>query len=192
MTGIRPRAIGHVGLIARDLERFVSFYEQVLGLRVSDRMPFPDESPFYEGVWLRCNSDHHVLSVFGLRTPCGDGVGLPSAARAGRPGLHHLGFEMASFEDLKRAACYVRSNEIPLQGMRTGGPGVQLRLYFWDPEDNIVELYWAMDQVGWDGSTRPFPPVTNIDIESIDVDAWLDMKGPEFKPGAEPVAAGTP
>jgi catechol 2,3-dioxygenase len=185
---IRPRSIGHIGLIARDLERFVSFYERVLGLQVSDRMPYPEDSPFYEGVWLRCNSEHHVISVFGLREPSNG----PSAARAGRHGLHHLAFEMASFEDLKRAARYVRENGIPLQGMRTGGPGVQLRLYLWDPEDNIVELYWAMDQVGWDGRTRPYPPVTDIDLETIDVDAWLEMKGPEFNAGVEPAEASAP
>jgi hypothetical protein len=34
--------------------------------------------------------------------------------------------------------------------------------------------------VGWDGSTRPFDPVENIDIETIDLDAWLAMKGAEF------------
>ncbi len=182
---IRPLGLGHVGLMARDLEAFVSFYERVLGLQVSDRMPFSEEFPYYEGVWMRCNADHHVLSVFGLREPY-DG---PSTARAGRPGLHHLGFEVASFDELVRAARYVREHDIPLQGMRKGGPGVQLRLYFWDPEDNIVELYWAMDKIGWDGVSRPYPPVSSVDLESIDIDSWLDMKGAEFKPGAPPVAA---
>jgi catechol 2,3-dioxygenase len=177
---VRPRGIGHIGLMARDLEAFVAFYERVLGFQVSDRMPFPDEFPYYEGVWLRCNSDHHVISVFGLR----DAPEGPSTARAARPGLHHLAFEMASFEDLLSLARYVRAHDIPLQGMRTGGPGVQLRLYLWDPEDNIVELYWAMDKVGWDGVTRPYPPVTQIDIETVDIDTWLEMKGAEFSPGA--------
>ena len=51
---IRPRGIGHIGLMARDLEAFVSFYEQVLGMQVSDRMPFSEDFPYYEGVWLRC------------------------------------------------------------------------------------------------------------------------------------------
>lgn len=173
---IRPRRIGHIGLLARDLEGFVAFYERVLGLQVSDRMPFSDEFPWYEGVWLRCNSDHHVISVFGLR----DAPAEPSSARGARPGLHHLAFEVATFEELQQAARYVREHDIPLQGMRTGGPGVQLRLYFWDPEDNIVELYWAMDQVGWDGETRPYPPVTPVDLETIDIDEWLAMKGSEF------------
>ena len=131
---------------------------------------------------MRCNANHHVLSIFGLREPY-DG---PSCARAARPGLHHLGFEVASFDDLQRAARFVREHGIPIQGMRTGGPGVQLRLYFWDPEDNIVELYWAMDKVGWDGLVRPYPPVTSVDLESFDVEAWLRVKGAEFEPPRRP------
>jgi catechol-2,3-dioxygenase len=95
-------------------------------------------------------------------------------------GLHHVAFEMASFADLRRAAQAVREHRLPLQGMRTGGPGCQLRLYLWDPEGNIIELYWALDQIGWDGRTRPFPPVENVDLESLDVDRWLEAKGPEF------------
>src|ERR1700730_12304914 len=173
--------------MARDLEGFVSFYERVLGLHVSDRMPFSEDFPWYEGVWMRCGSYHHVLSIFGLR----DADDRPSTARSARPGLHHLGFEVATFEDLKKAARYVREHEIPLQGMRTGGPGLQLRLYFWDPEDNIVELYWAMDNIGWDGISRTYPPVTNVDLESIDVDEWLELNGAGFKPGA-PRATAAP
>ena len=170
---IRPIRLGHVGLISRDLDAIVAFYENVLGLKVSDRMPFPEDTPWYEGVWMRCNTDHHVLSIFGLRQP-DEG---PSAVRDGRAGLHHLAFEMASFEDLRRAACYAREHEIPVQGMRTGGQGVQLRLYLWDPEDNIVELYWGLDQIGWSGESRPYPPVVSIYLESVDIDAWLDQKG---------------
>lgn len=173
----RPRAIGHVGLIARDLERFVEFYERVLGFRVSDWMTFPQESPFDKGVWMRCNSDHHVISVF---RPKQDPPEAPSTARSTVPGLHHMGFEMSSFEDLLSAVRYAREQGLEIQGMRTGGPGMQLRLYIWDPEDNIVELFWGMDKVGSDGTTRPYEPVTNIDLEQFDVDAWLQMKGIEF------------
>jgi catechol 2,3-dioxygenase len=184
---VRPRRIAHLGLISRDLDRFVSFYEEVLGFQVSDRMPYPEDSPYYEGVWMRCNSDHHVFSVFGMR----DTPPAPADPRAPRPGMHHVAFEMESFEALRQAARMVRERGIPLQGQRTGGPGCQLRLYFWDPDDNMVELYWGLDQIGWDGRTRPFPAVTPIDLETMDIDAWLDAKGSEFKPGV-PVAGGEP
>ncbi len=179
----RPRRIGHVGLIARDLERMVRFYCDVLGFHVADRMTFSETSPIRDGVWLRIGTDHHVLSVFDLREgeappPPEDAYPIPNS------GLHHVAFEMASFEDLRQAARQVREEQIPLQGMRTGGPGCQIRLYFWDPEGNIIELYWALDQIGWDGRSRPYGPVETIDIESLDVDRWLDAKGPEFAIGA--------
>lgn len=182
----RPRRIGHVGLVARDLERMVRFYCDVIGMQVVDRMAFPETSPIRDGVWLRIGTDHHVISMFDLREgeaapPARDSYPLPPA------GLHHIAFEMACFEDLRRAARVVRERGLPLQGMRTGGPGCQLRLYLWDPEGNIVELYWALDQIGWDGRPRPFPPVENIDLESFDLGAWLEAKGPEF--ASAPVGA---
>ncbi|MBS1843390.1 MAG: VOC family protein [Actinobacteria bacterium] len=175
----RPRRIGHVGLVARDLERMVRFYCEVIGMQVSDRMSFPETSPIRDGVWLRIGTDHHVLSMFDLR----DGAEAPTAQDSyplPSHGLHHMAFEMASFEDLRRAARVVREQQIPLQGMRTGGPGCQLRLYLWDPEGNIIELYWALDQIGWDGRARPYPPVETINLESVDVDSWLEWKGAEF------------
>jgi catechol-2,3-dioxygenase len=178
---VRPERIAHIGLVSRDLERFVSFYEEVLGFQVSDRMPYPEDSPYFEGVWMRCNSDHHVISVFGLRETPTEAVS-PRVKTA--PGLHHIAYKMQSFEDLQRITRYVREHEIPIQGSRTGGPGNQLRLYFWDPDDNMIEVYWALDQIGWDGRARPYPPVTPIDLETMDIVEWLDSKGPEFLPGA--------
>jgi len=178
----RPRRLGHIGLVAADLERITEFYREVLGMRESDRMPYPEDSPFTEGVWLRCNNDHHVISIFGLRDPpprTGD-------TRAPKPGTHHIAFELGSFEELRTAARYVREQGIPVQGMRTGGPGCQLRVYFWDPEDNMVELYWGLDQIGWDGHARPYPPIEPIDLETFDVSAWLEWKGQEF------ASTGTP
>jgi catechol 2,3-dioxygenase-like lactoylglutathione lyase family enzyme len=181
-VSVRPRRIGHIGLVSRDLERLVRFYEEVLGFQVSDRMPYPEDSPYYEGVWMRCNSDHHVFSAFGLRTAPPPPQSDPRALAT--PGFHHVAYEMESFEDLQRAARYAREHDIPIAGMRTGGPGCQLRVYLWDPDDHMVELFWGLDTVGWDGRARPYPPLEPIDLETLDIDAWLEWKGPEFLPGA--------
>jgi catechol 2,3-dioxygenase len=177
-VSVRPLHCGHVGLAARELERTVEFYERTLGMRISDRMAFPEDSPFYEGVWMRINTDHHALSVFGLRDT---GARDDAADGGARPGVHHFGFEVASFEDLLRILRYARSHDVPIYSTRSGGPGNQLRVYLRDPDDNIVELYFAMDQVGWDGLTRPFPPVTETDLETFDIASWLEWKGPEVR-----------
>ncbi|HXM54762.1 MAG TPA: VOC family protein [Candidatus Dormibacteraeota bacterium] len=168
-VGVRPVRLGHVGLAVRDLVRMVEFYRDVLGFEVSDRMAYPDGGAVAEGVWLRCNADHHVLALF-----------QPAAATAGGRGpfgLHHLAFELASFEDLRRAARVVRERHGPLHASRQGGPGCQLRIYFPDPEGNLIELYWGLDQIGWDGRSRPYPPIEDLDLETFDLDAFLAWKG---------------
>jgi catechol 2,3-dioxygenase len=166
--GVRPVRLGHVGIAVRDMERMVEFYRTVLDLRISDRMPYPDEGPLVEGVWLRCNTDHHVLALFQPRAAAGEATGPY--------GLHHLAFELGSFEELRRAARYVTEHHGPLRAVRKGGPGCQLRIYFPDPEGNLVELYWALDQVGWDGRSRPYPPIEEVDLEAFDVDAFVAWK----------------
>jgi catechol 2,3-dioxygenase-like lactoylglutathione lyase family enzyme len=167
--GIRPRRLGHVGLAVRDLERMVDFYCGVLGMELSDRMAYPDGAAIAEAVWLRCNTDHHVLALF---RPAGADGDEP----AGRFGLHHVAFELASFEELRQAAREVRERHGPLRAVRQGGPGCQLRVYFPDPEGNLVELYWGLDQIGWDGRSRPYPPIEELDLETFDLDAFLAWK----------------
>lgn len=174
--GVRPRRLQHIGLVVRDLPAMVEFYCETLGLQVSDRMPYPEDSPLTEGVFLRCNADHHVISMFGARNPPPRAEGRSEA----RLGMHHVAFEMASFEDLRAAVRYIRERQLPVRAMRHGGPGCQIRVYFWDPEDNLIELYWALDQIGWDGRSRPWPPMEEIDIETFDIESWLAWKGPEF------------
>jgi catechol 2,3-dioxygenase len=163
--GVRPLRLGHVGIAVRDMERMVDFYRTALGMDVSDRMAYPDGGPIRQAVWLRCDTDHHVLALFEL-------AGAPD----GRSSLHHVAFELGSFEELRRAARYVREHHGPLQAVRRGGPGCQLRIYFPDPEGNLVELYWALDQIGWDGRSRPYPPIEEFDLEDFDVEAFVAWK----------------
>ena len=172
--GIRPRRLGHVGLGVRDMERMVEFYRSVLGLEVSDRMDYPDGAEMVAGTWLRCSTAPHVVALFsGREAPDGAppaGLGLPGL------GLHHLAFELSTFEELRQAARELREREVPVQAIRQGGPGCQLRVYLRDPEGNLVELYWALDQIGWDGRSRPHPPIEEVDLETIDLEGFLAWK----------------
>jgi catechol 2,3-dioxygenase len=174
--GPRPLRLGHVGISVRDMDRMVDFYRTVLGLEVSDAMVYPDGATLAEGTWLRCGADHHVLALFQPRE-------LPDGETRGGPGLHHVAFEVASFEELRRAARHVRERHGPLHAVRQGGPGCQLRVYFHDPEGNLVELYWALDQIGWDGRSRPYPPIEDVDLETFDVEAFLAWKSSGHAPG---------
>ena len=157
-----------MALSVSDLDASVGFYTDLLGLRVSDRMAYPSDSPLLEGAWLRCGADHHCLVLFSLRRPVEPPPGLAV-------GLHHLAFEVGTFDDLFAAYRTIRARELPVEA-RVGGPGWQVRLYFHDPDGNQVELYWDMDRIGWDGRSRPFVPIEVIDLESFDIDAYLALK----------------
>jgi catechol 2,3-dioxygenase-like lactoylglutathione lyase family enzyme len=159
----------------RDLEASVEFYTGLLGLQVSDRMPYPADSALTEGVWLRCGDDHHCLVLFGLREP----AALPEGPG---PGLHHFAFELGSFEELLAANRAIRERGLPAQA-RIGGPGWQVRLYFRDPDGNEVELYWDMDRIGWEGRSRPYVPVEVVDLESFDLERYVAFKGAHGVPG---------
>jgi catechol 2,3-dioxygenase len=167
--GIRPRRLGHVGLVVRDMERMVEFYRSVLGLEVSDRLDYPEGAAVVAGTWLRCGTDHHVLALFALRDP-------PAGEPSGGSGLHHLALELGTFEELRGAARSLRERGVPVDAVRQGGPGCQLRVYLRDPEGNLVELYWALDQIGWDGRSRPYPPIEDVDLEALDVEAFAAWK----------------
>jgi catechol 2,3-dioxygenase-like lactoylglutathione lyase family enzyme len=151
------------------VEASVGFYTGLLGLRVSDRMSYPPDSLLREGVWLRCGADHHCLALFSLRRPA-------EPAQGPAVGLHHLAFEVGSFDDLFAGYRTLRARALPVEA-RIGGPGWQVRVYFHDPDGNQVELYWDMDRIGWDGRSRPFVPVQVIDLESFDLEAYTAFKG---------------
>jgi catechol-2,3-dioxygenase len=135
-------------------------------------MPYPAASPLLEGVWLRCGPDHHCLVLFGLRRPSG-----PASEPNSGPsiGLHHLAFEVGSYDDLVAGHRKIRAREQSVEA-RIGGPGWQVRVYFHDPDGNQVELCWDMDRIGWGGRSRPFVPIEVIDLDSFDLRAYLAIK----------------
>lgn len=164
---LRLARLGHVALAVRDLERATRFYTELLGLAVSDRLAYPAGGAVAEGVWLRCGSDHHCLALFSI------------AALPGEPdpfGLHHLAFEVPEYADLLAAHGRLLALDAWHEA-RFGGPGWQIRVYLRDPDGNLVELYWDMDRVGWDGRARPYVPIQVIpDLAAFDLAAYLALK----------------
>lgn len=79
VTQVRPRRLAHLLLYSQDVQRSVKFYEDVLGLRVSDRSG--DDIAFIHAVH---GSDHHLIA----------------AARSEGPGLHHLSWDVASVNEV--------------------------------------------------------------------------------------------
>ena len=170
----RPVRMGHLGIVVRDLDRTVAFYERVVGLRLTERFTYPEEAVGHgvmvaAGAFMRCDSAHHCISIFTLRSE------FQPAQTASQPGdaLHHMAFEMATPEELVAKLAHVRSCGVAIANERHGGPGNQPRFYIRDPEGNLIEFYWGIDQVGWEGRPRAYLPIEEIDLDSYDFDAFV-------------------
>lgn len=167
------RKIGHIGIAVRDLDRSVRFYTEMLGMRLTERFEYPAEEVGHgvaviAGAFVRCDATHHCLSIFALKeVPHDPGEGAVTY------GLHHIAFEMASAEQLIARYRSFEANGVPIVNARFGGPGNQPRFYARDPDGNLLEFYWGIDQIGWDGRPREYPPITEIELEDFDFEAFI-------------------
>jgi len=169
---MRPsvRNLGHIGLTVHDLDRSVAFYTEVLGMRVTERFTYPDDGPGHgvtvaAAAFIRCDAAHHRLALFQLREA--------PAGGAAASGLHHLAFEMATPEDLLAKLAELRERGVEIVNCRKGGPGNQPRFYARDPDGLLLEFYWGLDEVGWDGLPRASEPIQEIDLERFDFAAFV-------------------
>jgi len=154
---IRPRRLGHLVLMVRDLKRSVAFYTEVLGLEVSDYIA--DQMCF-----LRAAADHHDLALAQLPADSPDRDDLP---RYTRPGLEHFSYLVDSLADMERAVAILKARGVEIvRGIGKHGPGENCFLVFKDPDGNNVELYCDMRQIT---PEQPYAPrVWERSIESFD------------------------
>lgn len=138
MQPLKPRKLGHLVLMVRDIHRSLKFYTEVMGLTVSDWI---DE----QMVFLRSGADHHDLALSQLPADSPDLNDLP---RYSRPGLEHFSYLVDDLAEMERAVDVLRAHDVEIvRGIGKHGPGENLFLVFKDPDGNNVELYCEMRQV---------------------------------------------
>jgi catechol-2,3-dioxygenase len=126
MTSIqgRPTQLGHLALRVRDLDRSVSFYSEVLGLDVKMK----GERAAFLGI--RPDASHEIaLFPLGAEAP---------GPEAGRVGLYHMAWEMASFEELEE----LHRRLLAKQASIVGYSDRQCNVMFLDPDGNELEAIW--------------------------------------------------
>ena len=131
---IQAKKLGHVVLKVRDAGKSRDFYVKTLGLKVAY------EDLTRGAVFLSFGTEHHDLAVFQMAS--GEAPG------AEQPGMHHMAWQLGSFEELR--AAYRELLEMGVAVEATIEHNVTRSVYFPDPDGNRVELYCDMVEDGFE------------------------------------------
>jgi catechol 2,3-dioxygenase-like lactoylglutathione lyase family enzyme len=136
LGGFHPRKLGHINSLTGDLVGLTSFYCDVLGMRVTDRLG-------EEGTWLHLGADHHTVALVGK----------------GSYHFHHLAFELTDWGEFRVALDHLAQHGRWLAwGPVRHALGQNLAAYVRIPEEEcMVELYSDMEQLAADHAARTWP-----------------------------------
>lgn len=136
--------VGPVRLFVDDLDTTLAFYRDKLGLTLTEEV-------IYQGhrcVFLRANSEHHSLALYpkALRAV----LGLSDAST-----LLSFGFQLGSYQQLRDAITFLAQAGMRFKSLPAAlSPGMGHQTCVIDPDGNLIQLYWEMEQIGWDGQPR--------------------------------------
>jgi catechol 2,3-dioxygenase len=132
-----PKQLGHLVMRVRELDRSLDFYTRIMGLTIMERTPSGT-------VFMSANTEKsHELAIRAM------GLDAPGPDHS-RIGQAHMAWQMASFEDLQELYSRLRENNVRIQ--RIGDHGISMGVYFLDPDDNEIEVYYEMPKSQWQPS----------------------------------------
>ena len=154
------RRLGHFGFNVANFKACARFYTDLLGFSISDPIDFGrriEDEKVREGFestvgyFMRHGSDHHSFVVF--PKPVLDHLG----GRSTRPDvtINQITWQVGSLREVTSAEEYLRGLDNPIRRSGRDTPGSNWHVYPFDPDEHINELYYGIEQIGWDGHSKP-------------------------------------
>jgi catechol 2,3-dioxygenase-like lactoylglutathione lyase family enzyme len=137
--------LGPVYLFVADLQSAESFYRDTLGFTLTEEVHWRG----HRCLFLRCNTEHHSLALFPL--PLREILGMSSHSSSAA-----LGLQLANYRQLRESVKFFRdrgvevSETLPLELH----PGIDYAVQLRDPDGHCIQLYHAMEQIGWQAQPR--------------------------------------
>jgi catechol 2,3-dioxygenase-like lactoylglutathione lyase family enzyme len=153
------RRLGHFGFNIDRLEEARHFYGDLLGFTVSDsadfsRAPwFPKDAGLGErhGYFMRYGTDHHAMVLFSK--PVMD----RRADRKFAPEItiNQITWQCGSLKEVVEAYGYFQAQQVRIQRVGRDMPGSNWHTYVYDPDGHTNELYYGIEQIGWNQKSKP-------------------------------------
>ncbi|RJQ75914.1 VOC family protein [Amycolatopsis panacis] len=148
---LRPRRLGHFNFFVPEPRRMERMLTGLFDFRVSDRIE--------EGVFLRCNVDHHGIGVF-----------------PGRGRIHHCAWEYPTMIEVAAIADLIDARgESVLWGPLRHGMGRNIATYVQEPSGLVQEFYCDMERIYDDAGHTPGE-------WTYDGHKWVTLWGPHLTP----------
>jgi catechol 2,3-dioxygenase-like lactoylglutathione lyase family enzyme len=144
---------GPVRLFVQDMDAMVAFYRDELGLTVTEEVTYKG----HRCVFLRANTEHHSMALYPIALR--DTLGLnPSST------LMSFGVQVGSYRQLRDALSFLAKSGVTVKKLPPElFPGIDYSAFALDPDGYAIQLYYYMEQIGWDGKPRPASQRPKID-----------------------------
>jgi glyoxylase I family protein len=126
---LKVKSIHHIAIICSDYEVSKKFYTEILGLEVIAENYRKERDSYKLDLSL---NGRYIIELFSFPYP----PLRPSSPEA--RGLRHLAFSVANIVD---AVQHLKSNNIPVESVRTDEFTGKRFTFFKDPDDLPLELY---------------------------------------------------
>ena len=151
------RRLGHFGFNLTRFDEGAHFYTDLLGFSISDELDFgarmsPEQKAGLSrtsGYFMRHGTDHHSFVIF------------PREAfeRIGRGGsevtINQITWQVGSLREVGDAVDFFAQHQVRVHRVGRDTPGSNWHAYPVDPDGHTNELYYGIEQVGWDGLSKP-------------------------------------
>jgi catechol 2,3-dioxygenase-like lactoylglutathione lyase family enzyme len=172
----RVLGLGHIGIYVQDLERMVAFYRDFLGMKVTKQdwvrgMVFLSAEPQA--------ADHEIALMRGRPSPEDPHL------------INQISMRVGSLADVKEFHRQLKAGGYKIQ--RTVSHASAVGCYFYDPEDNVAEVFWLTGLPCWVVTSEPLDLEQDEEAILAQVQGhWERMRhvpvGGEH--ASEPIAAG--
>ena len=149
--------IGPVRIFVEDVAAAQAFYTQSMGLTLTEEITWRG----HRCAFLRANTEHHSLALYPLALR--EELGLSAHTTH-----FSIGFQVADYQQLRDALTFLGERGVEIRKLPPElFPGIDYSAFAIDPDGHAIQLYYSMEQIGWDGRPRPADQRPRIDN-----DAW--------------------
>jgi catechol 2,3-dioxygenase-like lactoylglutathione lyase family enzyme len=138
--------LGPVYLFTENLDKAAEFYRDTLGFILTEEVIWRGERCLF----LRANTEHHSVALLPLKLR--EPLGLSAHSKCAA-----FGIQLANYRQLRDAVKFFRDHGVEVTEALPHElhPGIEYSATVRDPDGHTIQFYYAMEQIGWDGKSRP-------------------------------------